>query len=116
MTRQCCHGYARNPQKLGPNALCEKVELLSFQDTVEKYGTPEFIAILKNNNVSEKFGQNSTLLLPLHRHGDSQQSMIDDANNSTAASNTTSTTTTTSTTLSSPRDVAIIFDHFVSRY
>lgn len=104
VTRQCCHGYARS-RKDGPNATCEKVVLLSFQETAEQFGTPDFLGIFKNNNFTDKFVTNSTLFVPLLQ---ALGEHLGELNNRT--------TTTTTSTSSSPRDVSIIFDHYINNY
>lgn len=59
-TRACCHGYSRFPQRQGPNAACLKVEMVSFEAAIEKYGYMEFPA-----NITRNMLRNGTMLLPV---------------------------------------------------
>lgn len=81
-TRGCCKGYARFPQRQGPNAGCVKVNMVSFMEAAKMYGYPDFISTLKQANITQDEIDQSTLLLPLRMDNDSIMNM--DVDNDTS--------------------------------
>lgn len=87
-TRECCRGYARFPQRQGPNAACVKVDTVSFKEAAHRYGYPDFSSTLRKANISQETIQNATLLLPLNKHKSGSEENNDTQANGTEENST----------------------------
>ncbi|XP_035892058.1 transforming growth factor-beta-induced protein ig-h3 isoform X2 [Anopheles stephensi] len=61
ITRQCCHGFGR-PRNGPPNAHCQKLDLYSMEETVERLGAKEFISTLKKSGLEATLESNDVTL------------------------------------------------------
>uniref|UniRef100_A0A182SG59 Fasciclin n=1 Tax=Anopheles maculatus TaxID=74869 RepID=A0A182SG59_9DIPT len=62
ITRQCCHGFGR-PRNGPPNAHCQKLDLYSMEETVERLGAKEFISTLKKSGLEATLENDVTLFV-----------------------------------------------------
>ncbi|XP_041766492.1 transforming growth factor-beta-induced protein ig-h3 isoform X2 [Anopheles merus] len=62
LTRQCCHGYGR-PRNGPPNAHCQKLDLYSMEETVERLGAKEFVSTLKKSGLDATLENDVTLFV-----------------------------------------------------
>jgi len=60
VTYSCCHGYSRERGRGG----CTRLQMDSLRQTMEDTGAEEFLALLEENELTGKLGQNLTIFAP----------------------------------------------------